>query len=174
MRQGTAAGVFEETEQDMIEAVFQLGDKSARALMTPRTQIVWLDENGSAEGIRAKLTDSGHSRFPVCGGSLDNVLGVVYAKDLLTGFLSGGSFDLGGRCNRRRLCPALCQLCRCWIISSNPAVISSWWSTSTAASRGSSVITTSSKQLPAICHWVRRRSSPKQCSGSTVLGCLTA
>ena len=58
MRQGTAAGVFEETEQDMIEAVFQLGDKSARALMTPRTQIVWLDENGSAEGIRAKLTDT--------------------------------------------------------------------------------------------------------------------
>lgn len=94
MRQGTAAGVFEETEQDMVEAVFQLGDKSARALMTPRTQIVWLDKNDSAEPIRAKLTDSGHSRFPVCDGSLDNVLGVVQAKDLLTGYLSSGKIDL--------------------------------------------------------------------------------
>lgn len=94
MRQGTAAGIFEETEEDMIEAVFQLGDKSARGLMTPRTQIVWLDVNASVEPIRTKLADSGHSRFPVCDGSLDNVLGVVQAKDLLTSFLSDGSIDL--------------------------------------------------------------------------------
>lgn len=94
MRQGTAAGVFEETEQDMVEAVFQLGDKSARALMTPRTQIVWLNRNDTVEPIRAKLADSGHSRFPVCDGSLDNVLGVVQAKDLLTAFLSAGKIDL--------------------------------------------------------------------------------
>lgn len=94
MRQGTAAGVFEETEQDMVEAVFQLGDKSARALMTTRTQIVWLDKNDAVEPIRAKLTDSGHSRFPVCDGSLDNVLGVVQAKDLLTGYLSSGTIDV--------------------------------------------------------------------------------
>jgi magnesium and cobalt exporter, CNNM family len=94
VRQGTAAGVFEESEQDMVEAVFQLGDKSARGLMTPRTQIVWLDANDSVEQIRAKLTDSGHSRFPVCTGSLDNVTGVVQAKDLLASLLSGKSVDL--------------------------------------------------------------------------------
>ena len=88
VRQGTAAGVFEELEQDMVEAVFQLGDKSARALMTPRTQIVWLDVNDAVERIRAKLSDSGHSRFPVCTGSLDNVVGVVQAKDLLASVLS--------------------------------------------------------------------------------------
>jgi putative hemolysin len=88
VRQGTAAGVFEELEQDMVEAVFQLGDKSARALMTPRTQIVWLDVNDTVERIRAKLSDSGHSRFPVCTGSLDNVVGVVQAKDLLASVLS--------------------------------------------------------------------------------------
>jgi putative hemolysin len=93
VRQGTAAGVFEESEQDMVEAVFQLSDKSARALMTPRTQIVWLDVNDSTERIRAKLADSGHSRFPVCTGSLDNVIGVAQAKDLLASFLSGQKID---------------------------------------------------------------------------------
>jgi len=93
VRQGTAAGVFEETEQDMVEAVFELGDKSARGLMTPRTQIVWFDVNDSVERIRAKLADSGHSRFPICTGSLDNVIGVVQAKDLLASFLSGKEVD---------------------------------------------------------------------------------
>jgi putative hemolysin len=94
IRQGTQAGVFEETEQDMVEAVFQFGDMSARGLMTPRTQIVWLDVNDSIEQIRAKLTDSGHSRFPVCVKSLDEVLGVVHAKDILATFLLGKSIDL--------------------------------------------------------------------------------
>jgi magnesium and cobalt exporter, CNNM family len=94
VRQGTAAGVFEKSEQNMVEAVFQLGDKSARGLMTPRTQIVWLDANDSVDQIRAKLTDSGHSRFPICTGSLDNVTGVVQAKDLLASLLSGKRVDL--------------------------------------------------------------------------------
>jgi putative hemolysin len=105
MRQGTAAGVFEETEHDMVEAVFQLADKSARALMTPRTQIVWLDRNDSVEPIRAKLADSGHSRFPVCDGSLDNVLGVVQARDLLAGFLSHGGIDLGAAMQQAAFVP---------------------------------------------------------------------
>jgi putative hemolysin len=96
VRQGTAAGVFEESEQDMVEAVFQLSDKSARALMTPRTQIVWFDVNDSTERIRTKVADSGHSRFPVCTGSLDNVIGVVQAKDLLASFLSGKKVDPQG------------------------------------------------------------------------------
>ncbi|MGH7795014.1 MAG: hemolysin family protein [Candidatus Binatia bacterium] len=94
IRQGTEAGVFEETEQDMVEAVFQLGDMSARGLMTPRTQIIWLDVNDSIDQIRTKLSDSGHSRFPVCVKSLDEVIGVVQAKDILTSFLLGKSVDL--------------------------------------------------------------------------------
>lgn len=88
VRQGTEAGVFEESEQDMVEAVFQFGDKSARSLMTPRTQIVWFDVSDSIEQISAKIAQSGHSRFPVCIESLDNVVGVVQAKDLLSSTLS--------------------------------------------------------------------------------------
>lgn len=94
IRQGTEAGVFEETEQDMVEAVFHLGDMSARGLMTPRTQIIWLDVNDTIDQIRAKLTDSGHSRFPVCEKSLDDVVGVVQAKDILASLLLGKGVDL--------------------------------------------------------------------------------
>ena len=94
VRQGTVAGVFHETEQEMVEAVFQFGDKSARSLMTPRTQIVWFDVGDSTEQIRAKVAQSGHSRFPVCTEGLDNVVGVVQAKDLLSSMLSGKNIDL--------------------------------------------------------------------------------
>lgn len=94
LRQGTEAGVFEETEQEMVEAVFDLGDKSARGLMTPRNQIIWLEVNDSVDRLHAKLSNCGHSRFPVCENGLDNVVGIVQAKDLLTNFLSGKNIDV--------------------------------------------------------------------------------
>lgn len=78
----------------MVEAVFRLGDQSARSLMTPRSQIVWLDLNDSLEQIREKISESGHSRFPVSTGSLDDVTGVVQAKDLLANSLTGKPVDL--------------------------------------------------------------------------------
>jgi putative hemolysin len=89
IRQGMAAGVIEESEQEMVEAVFQLGDKRAQSLMTPRTEIVWLEMSDSAERINSKLAESGRSRFPVCRRDLNNVVGVVQAKDLLLALLSG-------------------------------------------------------------------------------------
>jgi putative hemolysin len=94
VQKGTEAGVFEESEQDMVEAVFSLGDRSARSLMTPRTQIVWLDLNDFLEQIREKISESGHSRFPVSVGSLDQVKGVVQAKDLLANSLAGKPLQL--------------------------------------------------------------------------------
>ena len=93
VRQGTAAGVIAESEQDMVEAVFQLGDKHAQALMTPRTEIVWFELRDSIERIQTKLAESGRSRFPVCQGGLDNVIGVVHVKDLLVALLSGKHID---------------------------------------------------------------------------------
>jgi putative hemolysin len=94
VQQGTEAGVFEESEQDMVEAVFRLGDKTARTLMTPRTQITWIDLEDSPVRIREKIIAGGHSRFPVAAGSLDKVDGVVYAKELLGHILAGYSLDL--------------------------------------------------------------------------------
>jgi len=94
VRQGTEAGVFEEAEQDMVEAVLRLGDKTARSLMTSRTQIAWLDLEDNAERIREKIISSGHSCFPVATGSLDKMDGVVSAKDLLAHSLAGHALDL--------------------------------------------------------------------------------
>jgi putative hemolysin len=94
MRQGAAEGTFDLAEQDMIERVFSLGDEPVSALITPRLDIVWLDLNDSAEENRHKITESRHSRYPVCQESLDNVLGIVHVKDLLAQPTPGHGFDL--------------------------------------------------------------------------------
>jgi putative hemolysin len=90
LNEGTQAGVFEEAEQDMVEGVFSLSDQRVNALMTPRNEIVWLDVNDTAPEIRRKVKDCPFSRFPVCDDSLDNVVGVVKAKDLLLADLKNG------------------------------------------------------------------------------------
>lgn len=81
--QGTQAGVFEESEHDMVEGVFSLADQRVYSLMTPRPDIVWLDVDDSIEEIRQKLAGSEFSRFPVRQGSLDTIAGIVRARDLL-------------------------------------------------------------------------------------------
>ena len=88
--QGTQAGVFEESEQDMVEGVFSLSDQRVNALMTPRNEIVWLDVNDPVEEIRRRVKESEFSRFPVAEDSLDKVLGVIKAKDLLLADLQDG------------------------------------------------------------------------------------
>jgi len=87
--QGTQAGVFEEAEQDMVEGVFSLGDQRVYSLMTPRPDIVWLDINDSVEEIRQKIEGCNLSRFPVRQGSLDAIVGIVKARDLLVRSLNG-------------------------------------------------------------------------------------
>jgi putative hemolysin len=62
--------------------------------MTPRTQVTWFDLTDSPEEIRKKVSESGHSRFPVSDGSLDNIVGVVQAKDLLARTLTSEPIDL--------------------------------------------------------------------------------
>ncbi len=90
LNEGTQAGVFEEAEQDMVEGVFSLSDQRVNALMTPRNEIVWLDVNDTAAEIRREVQDCPFSRFPVGDDSLDNVVGVVKAKDLLLADLKNG------------------------------------------------------------------------------------
>jgi putative hemolysin len=92
--QGTQAGVFEEAEHDMVEGVFSLGDQRVYSLMTPRTDIVYLDVNDSMDEIREKIAHSEFSRFPVRQGTLDVILGIVKARDLLVRSLSGEQIRL--------------------------------------------------------------------------------
>ena len=92
--QGTQAGVFEEAEHDMVEGVFSLGDRRVYSLMTPRTDIVWLDIDDSPEDMRAKIAQNEFSRFPVRQGTLDVILGIVKARDLLVPSLGGEQIKL--------------------------------------------------------------------------------
>lgn len=94
LQRGIEAGVFVPSEHDMIEAVFYLGKRSARSLMTPRNQIVWLDLNEPAAGVEKKIAESGYSRFPVAAGGLDKAIGVVQVKDLLAANLKGQRLNL--------------------------------------------------------------------------------
>ncbi len=93
IRQGTEAGMFEAAEQDMVERVFRLSDQSVGSLMTPRLDIVWIDLNDTAETNRQKLITRRHTRFPVCQGDLDTVLGVVSVTDVLPRSLAQQPID---------------------------------------------------------------------------------
>ena len=82
--EGHTAGLIETEERQMITGVMRLGDRTVRAIMTPRPDIVWLDPSRSAEENMARIRDSDHSRFPLAETSVDHVVGVVQAKHLLT------------------------------------------------------------------------------------------
>lgn len=92
--QGTQIGVFGEAEQDMVEGIFRLNDRSINAIMTPRTEIVWLDANDDIDETLKIVLESPYSRFPVSRGSLDNVLGVLKSKTLMENLLSKKTFNI--------------------------------------------------------------------------------
>lgn len=94
VEEGTEAGVFALSEQDMISNVFRLGDRRVDALMTPRMDIVWLDVNAPLAELQHKIITSAYSRFPVCDGDLDHVLGIARAKDMLAQVWRGEALDL--------------------------------------------------------------------------------
>ncbi len=92
--EATTAGVFEEEEQELVERVFRLGDRSVGVLMTPRQKIVWLDINKPLEKLKKEIARSTFSRFPVCQGTLGNVLGILHVRDLLARTVTGQTVDL--------------------------------------------------------------------------------
>lgn len=83
IEEGLRAGVFDKAELEMVEGIFRLDDMRAEALMIPRTEMVWLDADDTADDIRAKVEQDYFSQYPVCEGDPDTVLGIVHAKDLL-------------------------------------------------------------------------------------------
>ena len=83
------AGVLEESERAIISGIVRLADRPVREVMTPRTDIDWIDIGCSREEIRAALAETPHSRLPVAEGSVDNIVGVVSTRDMLTALLDG-------------------------------------------------------------------------------------
>lgn len=94
IEQGIHAGVFVETERDMVERIFHLADRRVSELMVPRTEMIWLNIDDSAEDIAATISDSPHSRFPVAQETPDNIVGVVQVKNLWAQSRKRQSLDL--------------------------------------------------------------------------------
>ena len=88
------AGVLEESERAIISGIVRLADRPVREVMTPRTEIDWIDIRCTSEEIRTALAATTHSRIPVAEGSVDNIVGVVATRDMLTALLEGKPIEL--------------------------------------------------------------------------------
>jgi putative hemolysin len=89
-----SAGVLEENERAIISGIVRLADRPVREVMTPRTDIDWIDIACSRDQIRAELAATPHSRLPVAEGNVDNIIGVVSTRDMLAALLDGREIDL--------------------------------------------------------------------------------
>ncbi|CCG08273.1 hemolysin family protein [Pararhodospirillum photometricum] len=92
--EGTQNGLFGTQEKEMLSGVLRLGERKIRALMTPRTELVLIDLSWDDERIRRTVRESHHSRFLVCQGDPDEVIGVVQSKDMLDAFLDERPFAI--------------------------------------------------------------------------------
>jgi putative hemolysin len=88
------AGVLEESERAIISGIVRLADRPVREVMTPRTEVDWIDINASPEEIRVSLCETPHSRLPVAEGSVEKIVGVVQTRDMLDALLEGRLLDL--------------------------------------------------------------------------------
>jgi putative hemolysin len=94
LEEGVDAGVIEAQEHQMVRNVFRLDDRQIGSMMIPRAEIVWLDADVPIEQMLERMMHSGRSRYPVCRGSLDDVIGVVAAHTLLPPLAQGLRPDL--------------------------------------------------------------------------------
>lgn len=88
------AGVLEESERAIISGVVRLADRPVREVMTPRTDVDWIDISASGDELRAALKETPHSRIPVAEGSVENIVGVIQTRDLLEATLDGRELNL--------------------------------------------------------------------------------
>lgn len=94
IEQGKQSGVFEETEQDIVESVFRMSDRAVHAMMTPRTDVTWVNIAEPIEDILEEIRASNETYFPVVRDHPDNVLGIVSVKKILDRYISGQEIRL--------------------------------------------------------------------------------
>jgi putative hemolysin len=92
------AGVLEEDERAMISGIVRLADRPVREVMTPRTEIDWIDVRATPEEIRDALLETPHSRIPVADSAVENIVGVIQTRDVMAAALEGRSIDLKHLC----------------------------------------------------------------------------
>jgi putative hemolysin len=91
----------------MISGIVRLADRPVREVMTPRTDVDWIDVGATADDIRTALLDTPHSRIPVAVGSVDNIVGVIQTRDVLAATLQGRPIELGDLCRTAPVIPDL-------------------------------------------------------------------
>jgi putative hemolysin len=101
------AGVLEESERAIISGIVRLADRPVREVMTPRTEVDWIDVGASWEEVQAAILETPHSRIPVAAGSVENIVGVIKTKDVLGALLEGRPIDLGELCRKPPVIPDL-------------------------------------------------------------------
>ena len=93
-RTSDAQGVFAPEERTMIAAVLALADRPIRSIMTPSTEVVWLDLDDDHETLRRRVLETGHTAYPVCRGGLDHLVGIALSRNLVRGLFQKGEIDL--------------------------------------------------------------------------------
>src|SRR5690606_18108139 len=86
--------VFEDEERYMVSGVLTLADRSIHSIMTPRTDVSWIDLDDEPDALREQISRSPHSFFPVCRGSLDEVIGIGRAKEMIADLITHGNVRL--------------------------------------------------------------------------------
>jgi putative hemolysin len=92
--EASKSGVIEESERAIISGVVRLADRPVREVMTPRTDVDWIDIASDADTVRAKLLETPHTRIPVARGSVDEIVGVVQARDIAAALFRGETLDI--------------------------------------------------------------------------------
>jgi putative hemolysin len=101
------AGVLEEGERAMISGIVRLADRPVREVMTPRTEIDWIDARSTPEEVHQALLDTPHNRIPVADGAVENIIGVIQTRDVLAALLEGQQIELRKLCRTAPVIPDL-------------------------------------------------------------------
>ena len=94
IQEGREDGTIEQEEEDIIKRVFKLDDQKVESIMTPRNEIIWIDLEDERDVNKIKIIESKRSIFPISKGDLDDFIGVVQAKDILSAMFSSEEFDV--------------------------------------------------------------------------------
>ena len=102
-----SAGVLEESERAIISGIVRLADRPVREVMTPRTDVDWIDISAKPEELRQALLETAHSRIPVADGSVENIIGVIQTRDVMCALLDGRQLNLKELCREAPVIPDL-------------------------------------------------------------------
>lgn len=103
--EATRSGVIEEDERQIMTGIMRLAERPVRELMTPRTELFWIECRASEAELRARIDESPHSLLPVADGTSDNIVGVLKVREVLAVLLAGGEVDISRLTKKAEIIP---------------------------------------------------------------------